>query len=451
VGESAGGSLPNAGTGADPSTTHMPFPGTPASARQTIRKDQLAPNARGAITIRSCGMTLDVLEKVDHHLADELAVEVTQEMVRTDSTNGKEGDLGRRLASSLQSLRAGRVWCEDVFDGRVNTLWEIDSGKAGPHLLLTGHLDTKPVCEGWTRDPFDGAIENNRLFGHGVMDMKAGLGCLIGGMKTLIDGAVPWRGKVTFAAVCDHMGAQTGAIDLFKRHRFDCCVLAELTDMQIYVAHRGRYYFDISTIGRSAHTCHKYRAVNAIEKMLPVAEELSKLKYFPQISAEMKELVGGELYTAVGRIYGGLFPGGPSMIPDRCTIRVDTRPQPGVPLEEVRAVIESALEKARSRDPEIRLEVKVADVKNSFMVPTDAKIVVCLREAWESVMGRPAKFRGGSWLADTASVGHLCETVIFGPGGEPVYQPDESLKLADMEAATRIYALTALKVLADAS
>jgi len=217
--------------------------------------------------------------------------------------------------------------------------------------------------------------------------------------------------------------------------------------MQIYVAHRGRYYFDISTIGRSAHTCHKYHATNAIEKMLPVVEELSKLKYFPDITDEMKELVGPELYTAVGRIYGGLFPGGPSMIPDRCTIRVDTRPQPGVPLEEVQALIEGALEKARARDPQIRTETVVADVKNSFMVSTDSRIVTCLQDAWEEVMGRPAQLLGGSWLADTASVGHCCETVIFGPGGEPVYQPDESLPISDIEAATRINVLTVLNLM----
>lgn len=393
-------------------------------------------------------MLANVIESVDRHLAQKISVGVTQEMVRTDSTNGKERELGLKLSTELKALGVGRVWVEDVFDGRVNTFWEIDSGRPGPHLLFTGHLDTKPVCEGWTRDPFDAAIEKERLFGHGVMDMKAGLGCQIGAMMTLIDGKLPFAGKITFAAVCDHMGDQTGAIDLFKRHKFDYCVLGELTDMQIYIAHRGRYYFDISTIGRSAHTCHKYRAINAIEKMLPVAEELAKLKYFPKISDEMKELFGHELFTAVGRIYGGLFPGGPSMIPDRCTIRVDTRPQPGVPLEEVRALLDGALEKAKARDPEIRLEVVVADMKNSFMVPADSKIVTCLREAWETVMGRPAKFRGGSWLADTASVGHLCETVIFGPGGDPVYQPDESLALSDMEAATRINALAALKLLA---
>jgi acetylornithine deacetylase/succinyl-diaminopimelate desuccinylase-like protein len=41
----------------------------------------------------------------------------------------------------------------------------------------------------------------------------------------------------------------------------------------------------------------------------------------------------------------------------------------------------------------------------------------------------------------------MCETVIFGPGGEPVYQPNESLALTDIEAATRIYALTAGNIL----
>ena len=392
-------------------------------------------------------MNTQTLDKLDASTAAETAIGLTQEMVRIDSTNGKEDTLARDLETRLKSLKVGKVWCEKTYEGRLNTLWEVDSGKPGPSLLFTGHLDTKPVCEGWQRDPFDGAIENGRLYGHGVMDMKAGLGSLVGGIMTMIDSGVDFKGKVTFVAVADHMGQQTGSIDLFRRHKFDHCVLAELTDMQIYIAHRGRYYFDISTIGHSAHTCHKYKAINAIEKMLPVVEEISKLKYFPNIPQEMKDLVGPELYTAVGRIYGGLFPGGPSMIPDRCTIRVDTRPQPGVPIEEVKGIIEGALQSAKARDPQIVLEMVDADVKDFFMVDPKAPIVVALKSAWETVMGKPVTFRGGSWLGDTASFGSLCETVIFGPGGEPVYQPNELLALTDIEAATRIYALTAAKIL----
>ena len=78
-----------------------------------------------------------------------------------------------------------------------------------------------------------------------------------------------------------------------------------------------------------------------------------------------------------------------------------------------------------------------ADVKSFFMVDPNAPIVTALKAAWESTMGKPVKFVGGSWLGDTASFGHLCETVIFGPGGEPVYQPNESLALRPIiEAAT---------------
>ena len=88
-----------------------------------------------------------------------------------------------------------------------------------------------------------------------------------------------------------------------------------------------------------------------------------------------------------------------------------------------------------------------ADIKNSFMVDPNAPIVVALKSAWETTIGKPAKLRGGSWLGDTASFGQLCETVIFGPGGEPVYQPNELLALTDIEAATRVYALTAANIL----
>ena len=105
------------------------------------------------------------------------------------------------------------------------------------------------------------------------------------------------------------------------------------------------------------------------------------------------------------------------------------------------------IDRAKARDPQIVLEMVDADIKDSFMVDPQAAIVVALRSAWEATMGKPARFHGGSWLGDTASFGRLCETVIFGPGGEPVYQPNELLALTDIEAATRIYALTAANIL----
>ena len=74
---------------------------------------------------------------------------------------------------------------------------------------------------------------------------------------------VPLKGSAAFSAVSDHMGDQLGSIAYFDEHDADLCVLGELTDNTICIGHRGRYYFDVHVVGRSAHTCHKYDAVNA--------------------------------------------------------------------------------------------------------------------------------------------------------------------------------------------
>ena len=55
-----------------------------------------------------------------------------------------------------------------------------------------------------------------------------------------------------------------------------------------------------------------------------------------------------------------------------------------------------------------------------------------------------------NWLGDTASFGAKVPTVIFGPGGPPVYCPDEHLTVADIEEATKVYAVFAALALTSA-
>ncbi len=153
---------------------------------------------------------------------------------------------------------------------------------------------------------------------------------------------------------------------------------------------------------------------------------------------------------ACGRIYGGLPPGGPSMIPDECTIRVDARPQPGVSLDEARAIIDGALERIAQRDPEFQARVEVADVKPGHLIGTDTAAYRLMHQAVAQVTGRDAQPRAASWLGDTASFGPQVPTVIYGPGREPVYMPNEYLDLADIHEATRVYAAWAALALSGA-
>jgi acetylornithine deacetylase/succinyl-diaminopimelate desuccinylase-like protein len=160
-------------------------------------------------------------------------------------------------------------------------------------------------------------------------------------------------------------------------------------------------------------------------------------------------------------------------------IRVDCRPQPGVSVADVRAEVDRCLDRARERDPRLLAEVVLADVKDGYLAGPDDEVVRHMRNAVRAVRAQPpgpspaatpqataapaasvSSSAGPSrraaepvlqvagWLGDTASFGAKVPTVIFGPGGEPVYCPDEHLSVADIIEATQVYASFAALALA---
>src|SRR5258706_10817398 len=198
------------------------------------------------------------------------------------------------------------------------------------------------------------------------MDMKAALACEIVAVEALRDSGVELAGRVAMAAVADHMGDQLGSIAYFDSYPADMAVLGELSDNEIFLGHRGRYYFDVTVLGKSAHTCHKPLAVNANALAAHAILELDASAYTPDLDGWVRDLFGDETFMAPGRVYGGLPPGGPSMIPDECVIRVDCRPQPGVTTEQVRAEIGRCLAAAAAADERLVPRVGLADVKNGY-------------------------------------------------------------------------------------
>ncbi len=371
----------------------------------------------------------------------DLAVDLCREVSRIPSVLGEEGPLAEFIAGTLRDLGFEQVELQPVLADRPNAIGELSFGP-GRRVVLTGHLDTKPVSHGWTvAEPYSGDLVNDRVYGHGIMDMKGALACQIAALSGLTEAGLPLSGTAAFAAVSDHMGDQRGSIAYFEAHPADLCVLGELSESTICLGHRGRYYFDIHVYGRSAHTCHKYDAVNANYLAALAVIELDASRLEPRLEPWVAEMFGSETFMSPGRIYGGLPPGGPSMIPDECVIRVDCRPQPGVSKATVRAEIDRALAAAVERDPRFRAEVVLADEKPGHLVDRHSEVVTLIREAVRAARpGQEPSMRVEGWLGDTSSFGPLVETVIFGPGGEPVYAADENLSVADIHDAAKVYA-----------
>ena len=384
-----------------------------------------------------------VAEQVLAHLDIDRAIDLTRQVCRVPSILGDEGPLATLLSSTMSDSGFDAVELQPVLPDRPNAIGEVRFGE-GPRVLFTGHMDTKPVSIGWTKcGPFSGELIDGRIYGHGIMDMKAALACQITAIEAVRSSGLDLGGTLAMAAVSDHMGDQLGSIRYFEEHHADMCVLGELSDNEIFLGHRGRYYFDITTQGKSAHTCHKHQAINANTLAAHAIIELDSSRLEPDLDPQTKALFGPETMMAPGRVYGGLPPGGPSMIPDECVIRVDCRPQPGVSVETVRAEIDRCLDGARARDERFQAEVELVDVKAPYLADPKSTVVQTMVEAVRQVRGDEPELMAAGWLGDTASFGADISTVIFGPGGEPVYCADENLSVSDIEEATKVYAVFA--------
>ena len=248
------------------------------------------------------------------------------------------------------------------------------------------------------------------------------------------------------AAVSDHMGDQLGSIAYFDEHPADLCVLGELTDNQVCLGHRGRYYFDVTTLGRSAHTCHKPQAINANVLAAQAVLALDASKYEPELEPWIVDLFGAETYVVPGRIYGGLRARWPVDDPGRVR---DPRRLPaaagGDDRGGPRRRSTAASAGAAQADPRFRAEVVLADVKSGLPGRSGAtrSCGSCATAVREVRGARSRRCVVENWLGDTASFGDEGADRDLRARRTPVYCPDEHLTVEDIEEATKVYAVFA--------
>ena len=132
-------------------------------------------------------------------------LDIARELVRTSSPN-PPGDeraaaaLVQNLLPELQ-LPGARVIARN--ESRPNLLITLDFGPGGRHLVLSGHLDTKPVADAaWSVDPFGADVEGDRLYGLGSADMKSAIAAMLVAASR-VAGDAPSRGRLSLLFTAD--------------------------------------------------------------------------------------------------------------------------------------------------------------------------------------------------------------------------------------------------------
>ncbi len=137
-------------------------------------------------------------------LRDEV-VELARALIRLDTSNppGNETPAARLIAEYLE---AAGVECELVGPDpeRLNCVARVPGSGEGPSLMLLAHTDVVPAPrDGWTVDPFEGAVADGRLIGRGAVDMKNELAARVVAVAALARSGERPAGDVVLVAEAD--------------------------------------------------------------------------------------------------------------------------------------------------------------------------------------------------------------------------------------------------------
>jgi len=353
---------------------------------------------------------------------------------------------------------------------RWNLVARIDGARPGDCVHFNSHHDVVELGHGWTRDPFGGQIEGDRIYGRGACDMKGGLAASIIAAEAFLATCPDFAGAIEISATADEeSGGFGGVAYLAQQGRFDparvqhVIIPEPLHKDQICLGHRGVWWAEIETHGRIAHGSMPFLGDSAIRHMGAVLEEMEQT-LFPLLANKHTEMPvipeGARASTLnINSIHGGEpeqdadYTGLPApCVADRCRIIIDRRFLIEEEIGQVKAEIANLMERVKARRPQFSYEIRDLFEVQPSMTDRDAPIVRSTASAIEAVLGREAAYVVSPGTYDQKHIdriGRLKNCIAYGPGLlELAHQPDEWVGISDMADSAKVMALVLAELLA---
>jgi len=194
---------------------------------------------------------------------------------------------------------------QQVDENSFNVVAELEGNAEGPTLMLSGHLDTVAVANGWSTDPFVPTVDGDRVYGLGAMDMKGGLAAIVEAVKCIKEvGLHRLNGRLVVAFVAREEGLSEGTHKLIEGGlHADYGIMAECRFSNIAVGFRGRYSILARFHGVAAHTArYPEMGVSAVLDACRFVIEAEKVRgsshpRMPQGATCVREINGGSRLT----------------------------------------------------------------------------------------------------------------------------------------------------------
>ncbi len=371
------------------------------------------------------------------------------------------------MRDTFEEMGLAVQW-QQVEEGRANVLGTREGAGGGPSLMFNGHMDTSySGREPWLRhvpgfqpDPF---VEDGRLYGLGISNMKGALACYVEAARALADAGVRLRGDVLIAAVCgeiektqfgDAQGAEFRGYAAGSRYLVshggvaDMCILGEPTEGKVVLGHFGSMWVRISTEGHFIHTAFSEgkRDRNAILRMREVLDAV--LEWIPVWEDDPENAYrGAKAIVNVGAIQGG-FGWRVSRTPHTTDLFLDVRVPPTKPMALARRQVLDMVRSLNARFPEYGVRGEVYVTAPGAEIEESHPLIAAVDSAHEAVFGARPERDVTRWFSDASVLTRYgIATVNYGTStGLLDTVKGENLDVDGLVKTAEVYARAAIEV-----
>ncbi len=401
---------------------------------------------------------------IDAHFDEEVAFLQALVRVPTDTPPGDNAPHAERTAALLAGFGfdADRYPVPDEvvraqgMASITNLVVRRHYGDGGRTIALNAHGDVVPPGEGWSHDPYGGAVENGRLYGRAAAVSKSDFATYTFAVRALESLGAELAGSVELHFTYDEeFGGELGPGWLLKMGltKPDLLIAAGFSH-QVVTAHNGCLQLEVTVHGRQAHAAIPSTGIDALQGAVTI---LNALYAENRVNATITSRVPGitHPYLNVGRIEGGT---NTNVVPGKVVFKLDRRMIPEEDPVHVEARLRGLIATAAEGFAGITVEVRRLLLARALEpLPGNAPLVEALQRHGAAVFGEPIPVSGSPLYTDVRLYGEAgVPAAIYGAGPRTVLESnakraDEHLDLADLRGATRVVARTLFDLLSAAA
>jgi acetylornithine deacetylase/succinyl-diaminopimelate desuccinylase-like protein len=328
-------------------------------------------------------------------------------------------------------------------------------GTGGPTIALNAHGDVVPPGEGWTRPPYEGVVENGRMYGRGVAVSKCDIATYtyaLAALRGLAQGGTAINGAVELHFTYDEeFGGLAGPGWLLEHNltRPDYAIAASFS-YAIVTAHNGCLQLEVTVHGQSGHGAMPETGRDAFRAGVAILNAI--YAEADALKAKKSQVRGIDHPTMIVGLLGGGI--NTNVVPDRLTLRMDRRMTPEEDPAAVEARVRELITSAAKAHDGIHVDIRRLLLANALKpLPGHERLVAAIRRHGQRVFGEDLPATGVPLYADARLYGeHGVPIVMYGAGPRTIAEsnakrPDENLLLEDLRRATHVVAATVYDLL----